>query len=305
MIVAERKPIEEIVKMLTGHKVIMIAGCGEYTTVCFAGGEKEVGIMASQLRLLWKKQGKEIEIIEQTIKRQCEKEFADELKENIQRVDAVLSLGCGAGVQFISEIFPSSAVYPALNTKFIGVTQEAGIWSERCLACGECILDRTGGICSTYLHNLKVRDSVTFTGPYGEFHLNEDPSVEIVCVGGGCGMAPIKNIIYTLYDRWPDRSCWLFFGCRTTHDIFYLEQFEELSREHPNFHVVYALSDELGQDEQWDGETGFIHLAVDKYLEVDIKRQAFLCGPPPMIEAVTRILEEKGLRSGDIFYDEF
>lgn len=118
-------------------------------------------------------------------------------------------------------------------------------------------------------------------------------------------MAPIKNIIYTLYDRWPDRSCWLFFGCRTTHDIFYLEQFEELSREHPNFHVVYALSDELGQDEQWDGETGFIHLAVDKYLEVDIKRQAFLCGPPPMIEAVTRILEEKGLRSGDIFYDEF
>lgn len=147
MIVAERKLIEEIVKMLTGHKVIMIAGCGECTTVCFAGGERELGILASQLRLLWKKQGKEIEIIEQTIKRQCEKEFVDELKENIQRVDAVLSLGCGAGVQFISEIFPSSAVYPALNTKFIGVTQEAGIWSERCLACGECILDRTGGIC--------------------------------------------------------------------------------------------------------------------------------------------------------------
>lgn len=162
-----------------------------------------------------------------------------------------------------------------------------------------------GGICSTYLHNLNVRDTVSFTGPYGEFHLNEDPSVEIVCVGGGCGMAPIKNIIYTLYERWPDRSCWLFFGCRTTRDVFYLEQFEELAQKHPNFHVVYALSDELGQDEKWDKETGFIHLSVDKYLKTGVKRQAFLCGPPLMIEAVTRVLEEKGIPSEDIFYDEF
>ncbi len=162
-----------------------------------------------------------------------------------------------------------------------------------------------GGICSTYLHNLKVRDAVTFTGPYGEFRLNEDPSVEIVCVGGGCGMAPIRNIIYTLYDRWPDRSCWLFFGCRTTHDVFYLKEFEELAQKHPNFHIVYALSDELGKDEQWNGETGFIHLSVDKHLEAGISRQAFLCGPPPMIEAVTRVLEGKNMCSEDIFYDEF
>ena len=79
-----------------------------------------------------------------------------------------------------------------------------------------------GGIGSTYLHSLKVGDTVSFTGPYGEFHLNEDPSVEVICVGGGCGMAPMKNIIYTLYSRWPQRSCWLFFGCRTTDDVFYL-----------------------------------------------------------------------------------
>ncbi|MHC4645259.1 MAG: FAD-binding oxidoreductase [Planctomycetota bacterium] len=162
-----------------------------------------------------------------------------------------------------------------------------------------------GGIGSTYLHNVEVGDSVGFTGPYGEFRLNEDPSVEIVCVGGGCGMAPMKNIIYTIYHRWPERSCWLFFGCRTTHDIFYLKRFEELAKKHANFHVVYALSDELGPDEMWEGETGFVHLAVDKYLEPGIPRQAFLCGPPPMISAVTRILEEKELRSEDIFYDEF
>ncbi len=162
-----------------------------------------------------------------------------------------------------------------------------------------------GGICSTYLHNLNIGDTVTFTGPYGEFYLNEDPSVEIICVGGGCGMAPIKNIIYTLYDRWPERTCWLFFGCRTTHDIFYLKQFEELARKHLNFHVIYALSDKLGKDEKWDGETGFIHLSVDKYLEAGVRRQAFLCGPPPMIEAVTRVLEGKGTRSENIYYDEF
>ena len=162
-----------------------------------------------------------------------------------------------------------------------------------------------GGIGSTYVHNLQVNDEVIFTGPYGEFYLNENPSVEIICVGGGAGMAPMKNIIYSLYDRWPDRSCWLFFGCRTTEDIFYLEQFKELESKHPNFHVIYALSDELKPEEKWDGETGFIHLAVDKYLEDGISRQAFLCGPPLMIEAVTRVLEDKGIRPEDIFYDEF
>jgi Na+-transporting NADH:ubiquinone oxidoreductase subunit F len=162
-----------------------------------------------------------------------------------------------------------------------------------------------GGVGSTYLHNVSPGDPISFTGPYGEFWLNEDPSVEIICVGGGCGMAPMRNIIYTIYEKWPDRVCWLFFGCRTTHDVFYLEQFEELAKKHPNLHVVYALSDKLGEDEKWDGETGFIHLSADKYLEPGIRRQAFLCGPPLMIEAVTRVLKEKGISPDDIFYDEF
>ena len=162
-----------------------------------------------------------------------------------------------------------------------------------------------GGIGSTYLHNVSAGEAISFTGPYGEFWLNEDPSVEIVCVGGGCGMAPMRNIIYTLYDKWPDRVCWLFFGCRTTQDMFYLEQFEELAKKHPNLHVIYALSDKLAEDEKWDGETGFIHLSADKHLEPDVRRQAFLCGPPMMIEAVTRVLKEKGISPDDIFYDEF
>ena len=162
-----------------------------------------------------------------------------------------------------------------------------------------------GGIASTYLHELEENDEVTFTGPFGEFRLSEDPDTEIICVGGGCGMAPMANIIYTLYDRWPERSCYLFFGCRSTQDVFYLKEFRELAAKHPALHVVYALSDALGPDEAWDGDTGFIHLAVDKHLEADRKRQAFLCGPPPMIDAVTDVLMEKGLKDPDIFYDKF
>ncbi len=162
-----------------------------------------------------------------------------------------------------------------------------------------------GGIGSTYLHNIQPGDPIVFTGPYGEFILNEDPNTEIVCVGGGCGMAPMKNIIYSIYDRWPDRVCWLFFGCRTTADVFYLERFQELARKFPNLKIIYALSDKLGPEEKWDGESGFVHLSVDKYLEPGVPRQAFLCGPPLMIEAATRVLQEKGLKPEDIFYDEF
>ena len=78
MIVVERKPIEQIKEFIRPYKNVLIAGCGECATVCFAGGEKEVGTLASQLRILWKKQDKEINIIEQTIRRQCEKKFVDE-----------------------------------------------------------------------------------------------------------------------------------------------------------------------------------------------------------------------------------
>ncbi len=162
-----------------------------------------------------------------------------------------------------------------------------------------------GGIASTYLHGLKEGDEVMFTGPFGEFRLSEDPQTDIVLVGGGCGMAPIANIIYSIYDRWPDRHVNFFFGARTTHDVFYLEKFEKLKKEHSNFNFTYALSDPLEEDEKWDGDTGFIHLSVDKKVAEKHKQQAFLCGPPPMIEAVTEVLKTKKLRDESIFYDKF
>ncbi len=115
----------------------------------------------------------------------------------------------------------------------------------------------------------------------------------------------MKNIILSIYDQWPDRSCRLFFGCRTTADIFYLKEWQALAQKQPNFHVVYALSDALEEGETWDGDTGFIHLAVDKHLTETVARQAFLCGPPLMIDAVTKVLLEKGLPAEEIFYDKF
>jgi ferredoxin len=145
MIVGERKPFEEIRQMVAGYKRILVAGCGTCVAVCWAGGESEVAILASLLRLAFKGNG--LEVLEATVERQCEREFVDELSEQVSKVDAVLSLACGVGVQLMAEMFPKTPVYPALNTKFIGVPEREGLWNEWCAACGDCMLAYTGGIC--------------------------------------------------------------------------------------------------------------------------------------------------------------
>jgi len=158
---------------------------------------------------------------------------------------------------------------------------------------------------STYLHGLREGDEVFLTGPYGDFELDQDPNVQLVCVGGGAGMAPMKNLVLSILDQIPGKQVWLFFGCRGTQDIFYLDMYKELEKKHPHFRVIYALS-ELKEDESWDGEIGFVHLSVDKHLDDDLrKQQAFLCGPPPMIDAVTEVLLDKNMRLDRIFYDKF
>jgi ferredoxin len=147
MIVGEQKPFEEIVRMLEGRKRLLVAGCGTCVSVCFAGGEKEAGVLASLLRLQAQKEGRALEVLEQTVKRQCDTEFLDEMAAKVESVDAVLSIACGCGIQFMAERFPKKPILPGLNTRFIGVTLEQGVWSERCAMCGDCLLDRTGGIC--------------------------------------------------------------------------------------------------------------------------------------------------------------
>ncbi|MBI5526729.1 MAG: methylenetetrahydrofolate reductase C-terminal domain-containing protein [Deltaproteobacteria bacterium] len=147
MIVAKQKPFETIYGMVAPNKRIMLAGCGSCVTVCFAGGEKEVGILASLLRMRAQKDRKDLDVVEATIKRQCDVEFIDELKPKLDGVEAILSIGCGAGVQYIAERFGKTIVLPGLDTTFLGVTEAMGVWTERCQGCGDCKLHLTAGVC--------------------------------------------------------------------------------------------------------------------------------------------------------------
>ncbi|VBB44088.1 conserved hypothetical protein [uncultured Desulfatiglans sp.] len=147
MIVAERKPIEEIIDYVKDKQSILVAGCNECVTVCEAGGKKEVGVLASALRMYFMNQGKDVTIDEVTLERQCDHEYLEEIRNVIDKYDAVVSIACGVGVQFMAEKYFSTPVYPGVNTCFMGVTEERGVWSERCQGCGQCILGRTAGIC--------------------------------------------------------------------------------------------------------------------------------------------------------------
>jgi len=103
MIVAEKKPMEEIIDQIKDFQKLLIAGCNECVTVCEAGGKKEVGILASALRMYFMNEGKKVDIDEITLERQCDHEYLEELRNNIDQYDAVLSLACGVGVQFMAE----------------------------------------------------------------------------------------------------------------------------------------------------------------------------------------------------------
>lgn len=189
MIIAERKPLEDIKRMIAGYKKILIVGCGTCVTICWAGGEKEVAVLSSQLRLASKKDGNELVTLEATIERQCEKELVEALKDKVQQVEAIVSMGCGAGVQTIAEMFQDTPVYPALNTKFVGMPEREGVWVETCMACGDCFLDKTGGICPI------VRCSKgLLNGPCGGTN------------NGKCEVDPEKDCAWTLIYRRLERQ---------------------------------------------------------------------------------------------------
>jgi ferredoxin len=147
MIVGEQKQISEIKELVVPYKKILILGCGTCVKTCFAGGEDEVATLASALRLTLKKDGKDIEVNEFTIERQCEDEFIQEAAEYISQADAVLSLACGAGVQAIAKRFEKSPVLPGVNTTFIGIQEQHGLFTEECMGCGDCKLAIFGGVC--------------------------------------------------------------------------------------------------------------------------------------------------------------
>ncbi len=147
MIKGEQKTISEIEEMISDYRKVLILGCGTCVTICFVGGEKEVANLASAIRLIQRDKKCDKVIEEMTIKRQCEKEFLESIADKIKGADAVLSLSCSIGAQAVAENFPTVPVLPGVNTTFLGLIEEPGKWNEVCLACGDCIIHLTGGIC--------------------------------------------------------------------------------------------------------------------------------------------------------------
>lgn len=185
MIVAERKPIDEILGFISKHRKIMLLGCGGCVTVCLAGGEKEVGILGSQLAMARAKEGKPLEIVQGTIERQCDFEYFESIRHGVKDVDAILSMACGIGIQTAAEAFPDKFVWPGVNTRFLGVNLNVGVWAERCQACGQCVLDKTGGICPVARCSKSI-----FNGPCGGSQ------------GGKCEVSPDTDCGWALiHDR--------------------------------------------------------------------------------------------------------
>lgn len=147
MIVANPKPITEILDMVKDLNKILILGCKGCVTVCNVGGAKEVGILASTLKIARKKEGNPIDVMEKTLERQCDPEYIAQVKDMVQDFDAVISMACGVGPQFLSEAYPKQRFFPAVNTTFFGGAIQHGIWAERCAGCGTCIIHYYDGMC--------------------------------------------------------------------------------------------------------------------------------------------------------------
>jgi len=147
MIVAKRKPFDEIMDLIKGHKKVLVVGCGTCVAVCLAGGEKEVAVLATELDMARKLKDNPIELESTTLERQCDREYLAQLDNRVGEFDALISLACGVGIQFLAERFPGKPVYPGVDTCGLAVNQDVGWYEERCRSCGRCVLGMTGGIC--------------------------------------------------------------------------------------------------------------------------------------------------------------
>ncbi len=164
------------------------------------------------------------------------------------------------------------------------------------------------GICSSYVFSRKPGDKVTISGPYGEFFIRETGK-EMCYIGGGAGMAPLRSHIFHLFHtQKSDRKVSYWYGARSKREMFYTDHFEAIERDFPNFSYHVALSDALPED-NWTGDTGFIHQVVlDNYLKdhpnVD-DIEFYLCGPPMMLSAVQKMLDDLGVEREQILFDDF
>jgi ferredoxin len=133
--------------MVKVDKKILILGCKGCVTVCNVGGLKESEILAATLKIARKKQGHPIDIDVRTLERQCDIEYVAQIKDIVNDYDSVISLACGVGPQFLSEMYREKIFYPGVNTTFFGGAVQHGIWEERCAGCGTCGIHNFGGLC--------------------------------------------------------------------------------------------------------------------------------------------------------------
>lgn len=164
------------------------------------------------------------------------------------------------------------------------------------------------GICSSYIFSLKPGDKVTISGPYGEFFI-KDTEREMVYIGGGAGMAPLRSHIFHLFHTLKtDRKVSFWYGARSKREVFYEEDFRKIEKKFPNFKFNIALSEPLPED-KWDGYTGFIHQVVlENYLskhEEPEEVEYYICGPPIMNDAVLNMLDNLGVPEENIDMDDF
>ena len=164
------------------------------------------------------------------------------------------------------------------------------------------------GICSSYIYSLKPGDKITISGPYGEFFV-QDTQREMMFIGGGAGMAPMRSQIFDQFKtRHTGRKASFWYGGRSLKELFYMDEYEQLAKENPNFSFHVALSEPLPED-HWTGDTGFIHQVIfNKYLKNHPEPEEieyYLCGPKPMTDAVVRMLDSLGVPPEMIRYDNF
>lgn len=169
-------------------------------------------------------------------------------------------------------------------------------------------MDVNPGICSSYIFGRNPGDKVMISGPYGEFHINPTER-EMIYIGGGAGMAPLRSHIFHLFHtEKTNRKVTYWYGGRSKKELFYTDQFRKIEEEFPNFKYNIALSEPLPED-NWDGRKGFIHqVLLDEYLgnhpEPD-EVEYYLCGPPLMNAAVLKMLDDLGIPSENIRFDDF
>jgi len=163
-----------------------------------------------------------------------------------------------------------------------------------------------GGRFSSLLEGgISVGQELVVKGPYGVFMLREKSNSDIICIGGGSGMAPLWSLLNSMAERGIERKATYYYGARTRKDLFYLDRLQQLEERLPGFRFVPALSMATGEDE-WEGETGLITEVLNRNLEAGQKQmQAYLCGPPPMIDAAIPVLVSKGIGEDRIFFDKF